>query len=833
MLRDGFALILAGLFLGACGSDGSPTGDLVAGDTAQAETDVATADDLATDVPVAPDDGLAGDVTWGTATLDAPAKGTPGEPLPFLCHVNGTAKPAAFEFDWNGDGTADQTGPADGKATHTWWFTATWKAACRATDGQGGTGPWSAAVEVAVAATQGPLDVTLTAGAPVTSTFPTTGGTLQATTADGATLTLEIEAGALTDATVLTVEPVTTVAGTPLSTVFGAARFGPAGTVFLKPAKLTLHTVQPLPTDPVVGFETDDQGHGFHLVPAERVDANTLRILVVHFTTVGGGSTGTQGPGPSLTHATPTTEGEARQAIAAIVSQAGSGGWDPLLIAQVLRDWYDLAVGPNLHSAASHPDDMESAFVAWASWQALCHQFGVDMGVRDADARTALIDLIEAAIVHANERCSLTGDWAWAIDGIAWFLRAQSLGLSGLPDLAITGFLADFCVKAQIAGWFTPPELDPLNGGQFFATPSYTLGAQDQRFDHPFAVTVAAQGGSITPASMNVPADGQYEGQAQMMAGGTSLEISVHACLQALGGLVCADKTFGASAAANCGASGQPCCANNQCTSGLQCVNSQCVPASTCGAQGQACCTSGSPCQAGLLCGANQQCAPSATCGNVDQSCCANQACVGGAVCDGIYCVPCGAETQPCCTGGTSCESGLECLAHLGNRCQKCGTAFYVCCDNSVCHDGSECSATDRCECGTYEGNAHNFTHQYPCCSTSGLPNIGADGCMTLNSVCVQATCSPCGYFTEQGPQPCCNWNDASMQGLGNCFEMATSCYNDHCMQCGNLDQPCCLANAYQSACADGGMVCENAKCVCHMTWDPKHNPMCWDPPPP
>jgi len=139
-----------------------------------------------------------------------------------------------------------------------------------------------------------------------------------------------------------------------------------------------------------------------------------------------------------------------------------------------------------------------------------------------------------------------------------------------------------------------------------------------------------------------------------------------------------------------CGASGQACCGNNVCNSGLRCGAApagggtrMCEP---CGASGQICCNAvggATACTTGLSCvgAGNGNPGTCGVCGAAGQACCANNmcavgfACVRGAGADGglgaLSCMACGASGQRCCNG--ACNAGLTCTGQGGGNAGTCG----------------------------------------------------------------------------------------------------------------------------------------------------------------
>jgi hypothetical protein len=102
-------------------------------------------------------------------------------------------------------------------------------------------------------------------------------------------------------------------------------------------------------------------------------------------------------------------------------------------------------------------------------------------------------------------------------------------------------------------------------------------------------------------------------------------------------------------------------------------------------------------------------------------------------------CIPCGADGQPCCPPGKTCNPGLGC--NVIGKCEPCGVDGMVCCPGGTCNTGLECGPTGRCEAPCGELGQR-------CCN--GPIVGGCDGgliCETINFTCIR-----CG-----GPNdPCC-----------------------------------------------------------------------------
>lgn len=251
---------------------------------------------------------------------------------------------------------------------------------------------------------------------------------------------------------------------------------------------------------------------------------------------------------------------------------------------------------------------------------------------------------------------------------------------------------------------------------------------------------------------------------------GMSCQAGLCACASA-----CAGKCGGADD--GCGG-----LCTEDCGAGMNCVSQGCTP---CGEVGEACCNSGVPCDVGLKCDAGQcTCFGDCTnkCGGASDGCggLCSGSCGTGMVCINQACAPCGGASQPCCTSGTFCQSGLNC--HAG-QCSctavctnKCGGASDGCggtCNGS-CGSGTTCVSQACVPCGA-PGQS--------CCGT-GAPCQSALSCQNGVCGCTPACTNKCGGAPDGCGGTC---NGACAAGM--------SCVNQSCQSgpvtlASGLDRP-------------------------------------------
>ena len=131
----------------------------------------------------------------------------------------------------------------------------------------------------------------------VARTITEAGGALSATGSSGAGYTLTFPAGALIGDRVISVTPLASAPGLPITRLLGGVRFGPDGLQLAQAATLSVTVPPGLPLTGIVGFTTKDDGTGFEIVPVTIV-GRTVSLAVSHFST---GGIGQSVCGPSVT----------------------------------------------------------------------------------------------------------------------------------------------------------------------------------------------------------------------------------------------------------------------------------------------------------------------------------------------------------------------------------------------------------------------------------------------------------------------------------------------------------------------------------------------------
>ncbi len=153
----------------------------------------------------------------------------------------------------------------------------------------------------------------------VTELVPTSGGTISTVGSDGSTFTLEIPPDALLSAEMVTLTPVSSIQGIPLSGGLAAGvHVEPEGLALYETATLTIVPAAPVARDQAITFSYQGEGAEFFLAPALPLGSQ-IKLPVLHFTGYGIGR-GTQADIDTLARQRPTlVEDQLSQTIAAVL----------------------------------------------------------------------------------------------------------------------------------------------------------------------------------------------------------------------------------------------------------------------------------------------------------------------------------------------------------------------------------------------------------------------------------------------------------------------------------------------------------------------------------
>jgi hypothetical protein len=214
------------------------------------------------------------------------------------------------------------------------------------------------------------VSVTLDTETRTAEVIPVSGGTITATGIDGTKYTLVIPENALLSDQEIRMTPVSSIDGLPFGNgEIAAVDLKPDGLAFLVPAMLTIQPPQGISPKDFVGFSYLHEGEELFLYPYEATDTS-VTISVMHFTGYGGGSDPAGDSSSMAMYPPSSSEGQALQKFATAIQKAKlSGGAIPVdEFRDILLEWYETSVYPNLVAAASDDSKLESSILEFGHW---------------------------------------------------------------------------------------------------------------------------------------------------------------------------------------------------------------------------------------------------------------------------------------------------------------------------------------------------------------------------------------------------------------------------------------------------------------------------------
>ena len=302
------------------------------------------------------------------------------------------------------------------------------------------------------------VTVALDEGHAASTLIPVSGGAVSATGADGSRFTLTIPANALLQPTTITLTPVTSVSGMPLSGgLVAAAHFEPEGLRLYEVATLRIEPARAVPTGEQVGFGYYGTGADFHLAPLAMGAA--IELPVQHFSGVGVGQGTAADQGAQLARAPAATEAQLQQEIGALVGaeraaelsgQPGDADFGSNLAA-LMQDYFDNVVEPKLEAAenSNDPAVIQEALNTALAWERMAQLLGMET---DALQRTLalVIKLAEINFNDAYTRC-LQNPLQAAMHLERMLAAARIAALLGLEDDPRFAFSKiDECARANL-----------------------------------------------------------------------------------------------------------------------------------------------------------------------------------------------------------------------------------------------------------------------------------------------------------------------------------------------------------------------------------------------
>jgi len=197
------------------------------------------------------------------------------------------------------------------------------------------------------------------------------GGVITVTGADGSVFTLSIPANALLSDEAITMTPLISVAGLPISGgLLAGVQLGPDGLQLQQPATLTIQPATAVPVNQQVGFGFHNTGQEFFFQPLGL--ASTITISLMHFSGAGVGE-GTPGNAGNPTSSVDQLVQEAQQIIGqergCQLLGIGCGQDFNQELEDLFQEFYEEVVAPLVEAALTDDSQAQTALdtaLAWA-----------------------------------------------------------------------------------------------------------------------------------------------------------------------------------------------------------------------------------------------------------------------------------------------------------------------------------------------------------------------------------------------------------------------------------------------------------------------------------
>lgn len=293
------------------------------------------------------------------------------------------------------------------------------------------------------------------------------GGSLTATGADGSKFTLTFPRNALLSDERITLTPVSSIDGLPLSGGLTAAvQLAPEGLRLLKAITLTIQPANAPPPGEQVGFAFEGQGKEYHRYPLE-LRASPITMSLFHFSGYGVGK-GTDSSG----HVPTSPEAQARQALADEVKGArGQEAYPTATLSaaeKILRDWRLASVAPGLAAAETDSGKLDGGTAEFLSWWRNVELLG--LSDRLHDEIEAGFDSVARGLNHGIDAaagiCTDQDDPTQAPRVVRWAKTASLLGLGGRGGLDFEAAFAKVqeCARFQLS-FYSVMQVTPVETG--------------------------------------------------------------------------------------------------------------------------------------------------------------------------------------------------------------------------------------------------------------------------------------------------------------------------------------------------------------------------------
>lgn len=270
------------------------------------------------------------------------------------------------------------------------------------------------------------------------------GGSLTATAADGTRFTLSVPEGALLSPEVITMTPLASIAGFPLSGgLAGGVQLAPEGLRLLRPATLRIEPSAPVGDDERTAFAYRGSGEEFHLHPSKS-DGGAVALDLIHFSGYGVGSS-TPAERAALAQSNPPSS------VADIADQELAAGTELEAVA--------LAMYGQILALSQGRETFDVAVLHYLSWSPLATRLAL-AGPLFASLPAQLDGQLARHIAEARVHCATATDLREA----AWIMRLAAAARPLLGHVAAAESALDACLRFELdldADITEPTEIEP------------------------------------------------------------------------------------------------------------------------------------------------------------------------------------------------------------------------------------------------------------------------------------------------------------------------------------------------------------------------------------
>lgn len=259
-----------------------------------------------------------------------------------------------------------------------------------------------------------------TAQAVTATAYPHEPTTIVATAVDGTTYTLTVPAGALLSQQDITLTPVTSVDGLPLSGgLVAGVQIEPHGLMLFAPAELAIRADDAGPIGQQVPLLFHEDGEDLHrypvALPEPGDDADTIRMTLTHFSTpgVGLGSLTDMNAVDAAVPARLIAQAEALMAEASRrAREADASGQEPPPadwaedVVTIMNAYFDQVVTPHLRDAVSSPALVPMAIAEAIAWSRNSQLMGDTTNPRHQDVVEWVARLLEVYLDWQWDKCT-------------------------------------------------------------------------------------------------------------------------------------------------------------------------------------------------------------------------------------------------------------------------------------------------------------------------------------------------------------------------------------------------------------------------------------------